>query len=95
MAIWQFSHERKAIDMSQKNSHNRSGNGMSFFERYLTLWVALCIVAGIALGKVAPGFAQALDGMAIYVNGAPVISIPIAVCLFFKMYQIMVKIDYG
>ncbi|MGE0624505.1 MAG: ACR3 family arsenite efflux transporter [Pseudomonadales bacterium] len=67
---------------------------MSFFERYLTLWVALCIVAGIALGKVAPEVAQALDGMAITVNGAPVVSIPIAVCLFFMMYPIMVKIDF-
>ena len=68
---------------------------MSIFERYLTLWVALCIVGGIILGKIAPGFAQALDGMAIYVNKAPVVSIPIAVCLFFMMYPIMVKIDFG
>ncbi len=72
-----------------------TSQGMSFFERYLTLWVALCIVAGIILGKLAPGFAQALDGMAIHVNGAPVISIPIAICLFFMMYPIMVKIDFG
>jgi len=68
---------------------------MSLFERYLTLWVGLCIVAGIVLGKVAPGIAQTLDGMAIYVNDAPVISIPIAVCLFFMMYPIMVKIDFA
>lgn len=68
---------------------------MSIFERYLTLWVALCIVGGIVLGKVAPGLAQTLDGMAIYVNNAPVVSIPIAVCLFFMMYPIMVKIDFG
>ena len=67
---------------------------MSLFERYLTLWVGLCIVGGIALGKLAPGVAQALDGMAIHVNGAPVVSIPIAVCLFFMMYPIMVKIDF-
>jgi ACR3 family arsenite transporter len=79
--------------MDTKNCSAPSGKGMSFFERYLTLWVALCIVAGIALGKVAPGFAQTLDGMAIYVNEAPVVSIPIALCLFFMMYPIMVKID--
>lgn len=65
------------------------------FERYLTVWVALCIVGGILLGKVAPGLAKTLDGMAIFVNGAPVVSIPIAVCLFFMMYPIMVKIDFG
>lgn len=67
----------------------------SIFERFLTLWVLLCIAGGIVLGKVAPGLAQHLDGMAIYVNDAPVVSIPIAICLFFMMYPIMVKIDFG
>ncbi len=65
------------------------------FERYLTIWVALCIVGGILLGKLAPNLAKALDGMAIWVNGAPVVSIPIAICLFFMMYPIMVKIDFA
>ncbi|MBU0716005.1 MAG: ACR3 family arsenite efflux transporter [Verrucomicrobia bacterium] len=64
------------------------------FERYLTVWVALCIVVGILLGKVAPGVAKYLDGLSVYVNGAPVVSIPIAICLFFMMYPIMVKIDF-
>jgi ACR3 family arsenite transporter len=67
----------------------------SIFERYLSVWVLLCIVGGILLGKIAPGVARTLDGMAITVNGAPVVSIPIAVCLFFMMYPIMVKIDFG
>ncbi len=67
----------------------------SVFERYLTLWVGLCIVAGIALGKLAPGLARWLDGLALEVDGAPVVSIPIAVCLFFMMYPIMVKIDFA
>ncbi len=67
----------------------------SVFEKYLTVWVFLCIVGGIALGKLAPGFAQTLDGMAIYVGNAPVISVPIAICLFFMMYPIMVKIDFA
>ncbi len=66
----------------------------SVFERYLTLWIALCIALGIMLGKVAPQFAKTLDGMSINVNGAPVVSIPIAICLFFMMYPIMVKIDF-
>ncbi|MBU1909739.1 MAG: ACR3 family arsenite efflux transporter [Verrucomicrobia bacterium] len=65
------------------------------FEHYLTVWVALCIVGGILLGKVAPGMAKALDGMAIFVKGAPVVSIPIAICLFFMMYPIMVKINFA
>ena len=69
--------------------------GIGFFERYLTVWVAFCIVVGIALGRLAPDLARALDAMAIYVDGAPVVSIPIALCLFFMMYPIMVKIDFG
>jgi ACR3 family arsenite transporter len=67
---------------------------MGFFERYLTLWVGLCIGAGILLGAYAPEFAKTLDGMSLNVNGAPVVSIPIAICLFFMMYPIMVKIDF-
>jgi ACR3 family arsenite transporter len=74
---------------------NTDGEGMGFFERYLTVWVFLCIVAGIALGKIAPGIAKSLDAMAIYVGDAPVVSIPIALCLFFMMYPIMVKIDFA
>ncbi len=75
---------------------NHDGRRMTnIFERYLTVWVALCIVGGILLGKLAPNLAQTLDGMAIHVNNAPVVSIPIAVCLFFMMYPIMVKIDFA
>ncbi len=69
--------------------------GLGFFEKWLTLWVLLSIAAGILLGKLAPGASRALDGMSVYVGGAPVISIPIAVCLFFMMYPIMVKIDFA
>jgi ACR3 family arsenite transporter len=61
----------------------------------LTVWVLLSIAVGIVLGKIAPGVATFLDGLAINVNGAPVVSIPIAICLFFMMYPIMVKIDFA
>jgi len=81
--------------MRTEHCDESSGQGIGFFERYLTLWVGLCIIAGIVLGKLAPGFARTLDGMAIHVNGAPVVSIPIALCLFFMMYPIMVKIDFA
>ena len=59
--------------------------GLGFFERYLTLWVVCCIAAGIVLGKIAPGTAAFLDGLALHVGDAPVVSLPIAVCLFFMM----------
>ncbi|MEW5896044.1 MAG: ACR3 family arsenite efflux transporter [Candidatus Omnitrophota bacterium] len=74
--------------------NKKSAQGMSGFERYLTVWVLLCIAAGILLGRAAPETAGFLDGLSIYVNNAPVVSIPIAICLFFMIYPIMVKIDF-
>lgn len=68
---------------------------MSFFERYLSVWVALSIVVGIGLGKLFPSVAGQLDRWSVWLDGAPVISIPIAICLFLMMYPIMVKIDFG
>ena len=73
----------------------RSDNDLGFFGRYLTFWGVLSILAGIGLGAIAPGMAQFLDGLSIVANGAPVVSIPIAVCLFFMMFPIMVKIDFA
>jgi arsenite transporter len=73
----------------------KSAKGLSVFEKYLTLWVLLCIGAGIALGRFAPDVARRLDAMAVSVDGAPVVSIPIAACLFLMMYPIMVKIDFA
>ena len=64
--------------------------GLSVFERYLTLWVLLCIGGGIILGKAVPELSVKLDSFSIYE-----VSIPIAVCLFFMMYPIMVKIDFA
>ena len=84
--------------MSPETSHvneRERARGLSIFERYLTLWVVLCIAGGILLGKMAPGVARYLDGFALRVGGAPVVSIPIAVCLFCMMYPIMVKIDFA
>ncbi len=81
--------------MKAKACVTKEPGRLGFFERYLTVWVVLCILAGVGLGKVAPGVASALDSLAISVNGAPVVSIPIAICLFFMMYPIMVKIDFA
>lgn len=67
----------------------QAGGTLSVFERYLTVWVFLCIVAGIILGRFFPGIAETLDAMSVYQ-----VSVPIAICLFFMMYPIMVKIDF-
>ncbi len=63
---------------------------LNFFEKYLTLWVIGCIGLGILLGKLFPQAAITLDKISIYQ-----VSVPIAICLFFMMYPIMVKIDFA
>jgi len=64
--------------------------GLSGFERYLSLWVALAIVAGTIVSVVSPGVARTLDSFS-YAQ----VSLPVAVCLFFMMFPIMVKIDFS
>jgi len=73
-----------------KENHVETERKLNVFEKYLTLWVLLCIGTGILLGKIAPGVALKLDSLSIYQ-----VSIPIAICLFFMMYPIMVKIDFA
>ncbi|MBP0018253.1 MAG: ACR3 family arsenite efflux transporter [Cyanobacteria bacterium SBLK] len=68
----------------------KAGGNLNLFEKYLTVWVFLCILVGIGLGRSFSWLAQKLDNMSVY-N----ISIPIAICLFFMMYPIMVKIDFS
>ena len=63
---------------------------LSFFEHYLSVWVFLCIFTGILLGKAAPEIATTLNDFSFHQ-----VSIPIALCLFFMMYPIMVKIDFS
>jgi len=81
--------------MPIKVATGKEPRALSIFEKYLSIWVILCILAGIGVGETAPGLARLLDHLAIYVGEAPVVSIPIAICLFFMMYPIMVKIDFG
>jgi ACR3 family arsenite transporter len=63
---------------------------LGFFERYLTLWVLLCMAAGIGLGTLLPGAAEALSALKI-----AEVNLPVAIFLFAMMYPIMVQIDFG
>jgi ACR3 family arsenite transporter len=63
---------------------------ISFFERYLTVWVLLGIAAGITLGAVFSGAADFLSSLSAYG-----VNLPIAVLLFGMMYPIMVQIDFS
>jgi ACR3 family arsenite transporter len=59
------------------------------WDKYLTLWVALCIIAGISLGRVFPQISDVLGKLEV-----AHVSIPIAICLFAMIYPIMVQIDF-
>ncbi len=63
--------------------------GISFFEHYLTLWVALCMVLGILIGKFIPSIPEFL-GKFEYAN----VSIPIAVLIWIMIYPMMMKVDF-
>jgi ACR3 family arsenite transporter len=63
--------------------------GISFFERYLTLWVALCMVAGVLIGRFAPAIPDFL-GQFEYAN----VSIPIAILIWLMIYPMMLKVDF-
>lgn len=63
--------------------------GLGVFEKYLTLWVAACIIAGIAIGKYLPAFPAALDKLE-YAN----VSLPVAVLIWLMIYPMMLKIDF-
>jgi len=80
----------------ESSDHGKQAKGLNIFEKYLTLWVALCIVGGIALGKVAPGFAESLDKIAIYVDGAPIVSIRLISlpCQNTKIFYLPLKSNY-
>ena len=67
-----------------------AGAPMSVFERYLTLWVALCIVTGIVLGQVLPGLFQAVGRMEI-----ARVNIPVGLLIWVMIIPMLVKIDFG
>lgn len=63
---------------------------MGLFERYLTLWVALCIVAGVALGHVMPGFFAAVATAEI-----AKVNLPVAALIWLMIVPMLLKIDFG
>ncbi|HEX9155050.1 MAG TPA: arsenical-resistance protein, partial [Nitrospira sp.] len=63
------------------------------FERYLTVWVGLCMVAGVLLGQAAPGLVQALRGME-FGQGSH-INLPIAILIWLMITPMMMKVDFA
>ncbi|MFZ4626156.1 MAG: arsenic resistance protein, partial [Rhodoferax sp.] len=67
-----------------------AGAPMSVFERYLTVWVFLCIVVGIALGQWLPGVFQAVGKMEI-----AKVNLPVGVLIWVMIIPMLVKVDFG
>ena len=65
-------------------------NDLGFFERYLTLWVGICIVIGVMIGRFWPAFPNTLSQWE-YAQ----VSIPVAILIWFMIYPMMVQIDFG
>jgi ACR3 family arsenite transporter len=74
-----------------KNANVKIGKnaGISFFQRYLTVWVFLCMILGILIGNFLPAMPEVLGRMQI-----AGISIPIAILIWIMIYPMMIKVDF-
>ena len=68
---------------------NEKTQGIGFFQKYLTVWVALCMVAGVLLGKFMPGIPAFLNQFE-YAK----VSIPTAILIWVMIYPMMMKVDF-
>ncbi|MGA3000741.1 MAG: ACR3 family arsenite efflux transporter [Acetobacteraceae bacterium] len=76
--------------MQQAIAPVRPSAALGIFERFLTLWVALCIVAGIALGSIAPAPFQLLGGLSV-AN----VNIPVALLIWLMIVPMLLRVDFG
>ena len=75
--------------MSNKETMQEN-KGLGFFEKYLTLWVAACIIVGVVIGQLIPVIPETLSKFE-YAN----VSIPVAILIWLMIYPMMLKIDFS
>ena len=75
---------------AETNGAPPAAPAISFVERYLTLWVALCIAAGVGLGHLFPSAFQAIGGMEL-----ASVNMPVAVLIWLMIIPMLVKVDFG
>jgi len=78
-----------ALNLSSEEVIQKN-KGLGFFEKYLTLWVAVCIIVGVAIGQLIPVIPETLSKFE-YAN----VSIPVAVLIWLMIYPMMLKIDFS
>jgi ACR3 family arsenite transporter len=69
---------------------NKNSQSMNVFERYLTVWVFLCIVAGIGLGQISPEVFQAIGRMEI-----AKVNLPVGLLIWVMIIPMLIKVDFG
>src|SRR6056297_892532 len=78
------------LDMTKDKDVQEETKEISFFEKYLSIWVGLCIIAGVLIGRFWPTFPNTLNQWE-YAQ----VSIPVAVLIWFMIYPMMVEIDFS
>lgn len=78
------------MSVSSEATIDRPATRMSVFERYLSLWVFLCIVAGIGAGQMLPGVFHAVGGMEI-----ARVNLPVGLLIWVMIIPMLVKVDFG
>ncbi len=73
----------------KEKGQGKQEKGIGFFERYLTIWVILCMVAGVLIGQYMPAI-PAFLGRFEYAN----VSVPIAILIWLMIYPMMMKVDF-
>jgi len=76
--------------MSDKKEVEDKAEGLGFFEKYLTIWVAICIGIGILIGRFIPSIPETLNKLE-YAQ----VSIPVAILIWFMIYPMMAQIDFS
>lgn len=72
---------------------NQPAKRLDFFERHLSLWVLVCMIVGVAFGRLFPGLTSTLSHLEF--GGGSHINIPIAVLIWLMIFPMMLKIDFG
>jgi ACR3 family arsenite transporter len=80
--------QEEKLNQLEEGIIEEKGKEISFFEKFLPLWVALCILIGIAFSQIFPRISEAIDSLKV-----GEISIPIGICLFLMMYPAMLNLQ--
>ena len=76
--------------VTASEEHIKKELSLGLWEKYLTLWIAICIVAGLLVGRFLPEFGQFMESLKF-----AQLSIPIGILLFFMMYPTVVGIQFS